>query len=155
MHGLRTFACLAGLLTAAAPARAQLSAEDALAQARRLMASDRCNEASDGEIVICARDSEREAERYRLPLPDERPADMRGAVRGEAPRASAEASTSGGYGLFAGQRRCGKAEARQYGYGGGNDPLSAMLKLGTLLLDPDADIAPPVALPRRLNDSPD
>ncbi len=96
---------------------------------------------------MCGR--RRAPDRYRLPLPVERQPFSGGQHHpGEAPRATAEADPLARCGIFQGQRRCRKAEARQYGYGGGNDPLSAAFKLGTLLLDPDADVAPVVAVPK-------
>ena len=108
-----------------------------------------CRSSTTGEVVVCA-DRSRDGDRYRLPLPDERDPD--GAtdhVRGEIPRATAENPSAGGCGLFQGQRHCGKAEALRYGYGGGKDPLTFALKLGKLLLDPDANVSPPPAVPER------
>ena len=36
------------------------------------------------------------------------------------------------------------------GYGGGNDPVSFLIKLGTKLLDPDAETAPIPSAPPKL-----
>ena len=107
-----------------------------------------CRSASAGEVVVCADRGRRDGDRYRLPLPDERePEGSSAPVRGEIPRASAETPSAAGCGPFQGQRRCSKAEALRYGYGGGNDPLTFTLKLGKLLVDPDADVSPPPAVP--------
>jgi hypothetical protein len=108
---------------------------------------EECRSSSTGEVVVCA---DRDGDRYRLPLPDERePGGASAHVRGEIPRASAENPSAGGCGLFQGQRHCSKADALRYGYGGGADPLSFALKLGKALFDPDANLAPPPPLPQR------
>lgn len=128
------------------PALAQ-TAEQALARTRGLLV-DPCKQSDADEIVICADRSA--SDTYRLPL--EEPADLAtGALRGEVPNASADRLNGNGCGIFEGQRRCGKAEMRRYGYGGGLDPLSFALKLGTILADPDADVAgsPPPRLRER------
>jgi hypothetical protein len=147
-----------GLLVLAAlistSAIGQIRAEDALAKARTMTAAERCRSRSSGEIVVCPRDRQREEERYRLPLPDERSTATVRPFRGEVARASIDPAGPRECGPFNGQRRCGKAEALLYGYGGGMDPLSAAIKVGTLLLDPDADVAPTVQVPSRFSNMP-
>ncbi len=115
----------------------------ASAGADRLSATQRCDRSTGDEIIVCgtARD-------HRLPLAIERdPFEATGPVGGEAPRASAEPMMAGGCGIFAGQRRCGNAERAAHGYGGGRDPVTVLTRLGTLLVDPDAEVAPPSRLP--------
>lgn len=115
------------------------TAEQALARTRALLA-DPCKQARGDEIVICGSRSPGDA--YRLPLQEDADLDSR-ARRGEVPNASADRLNGNGCGIFEGQRRCSKAEMLRYGYGGGLDPISFLLKLGTILADPDADVAPP------------
>ncbi|MEO7635704.1 MAG: hypothetical protein ABIS38_08685, partial [Sphingomicrobium sp.] len=38
-------------------------------------------------------------------------------------------------GIFPGQRRCGKEEARKFGYGGGRDPITFVSTLITKISD--------------------
>ena len=86
-----------------------------------------------GEIVVCGQGRDR----YRLPLPRE---------RGLVDRATGEASTGlaaltppGACGIFAGERRCSKKEAAEYGYGDGRDPITVVARLARKAIDPDAD----------------
>lgn len=98
----------------------------------------RCLVAEEGDtVVVCGRDNGR----YRLPLPGERETAV-GPVRGEAPSAAAVLAPSGRCGIFAGEHSCSKAEAAQYGYGDGRDPITLLLALGGKLVDPDADNGP-------------
>lgn len=123
---------------------AQTTAEQALAHAHVLTAAPGCAAGRGEEIVVCGGGSGK----YRLPFPEERaPREDSPRPSGDIPRASAEAISYADCGIFQGQRRCGKAESRRYGYGGGNDPLSFAIKLGTKILDPDADVGAPKPLP--------
>lgn len=142
------------LLGLSAPASAQLNAEEALAKSRATTSAAPCKAHAAGEIVVCARDRAREADRYRLPLPEERSPDPQMSHQGEAARASLATAAPRECGIFQGQRRCGKEEALRYGYGGGNDPLSAAIKAGTLILDPDADVAGPAKIPGKFSNMP-
>lgn len=138
-----------GGIVMATTARAQSRGETAPRLPHPFTGQEECRSSSTGEVVVCA-DGSRDGSRYRLPLPDEREADGSNAhVRGEIPRASVENPSAGGCRLFRGERHCSKAEALRYGYGGGNDPLTFALKLGKLLVDPDADLSAPPALPER------
>lgn len=130
---------------------AQTTAEQALAKYGKVTAAPECAAGSLGdEIIVCGSRGDGEADRYRLPLPVEGDANRRaGNRRGEAPGASLEPTVLGPCGIFQGQRRCSKAEAATDGYGGGRDPLSALMKLGTRLADPDADVEEPAPLPDR------
>lgn len=123
------------------------TAEQALARTRAMLA-DPCRKAVPDEIVVCGSRSQGEA--YRVPV-DEADSDRLDghARRGEVPNASPDPLSAKGCGIFEGERRCSKAEMRRYNYGGGRDPLSLLLKLGTILADPDADVAPPSSLPKR------
>lgn len=135
-------------LGAAVPAAAQTVSEQALANSRVLPSLDSCSSSgSEGEIVVCGRrDSQ---DRYRLPRTGEsEPFALGRRVPGEAPRASAEPLSFAPCGIFEGQRRCGKREALEYGYGGGRDPLTVASRLITALTDPDA-AAGPSPLPRK------
>ena len=135
----------AGLALAAVsfPAAAQLTAEEALARSRVLPSLDRCRPDRAGdEIIVCGRRGG--DDRYRLPRTGEvDPADRHRRVPGEIARASAEPLSFAPCGIFAGQRRCGKQEMLDYGYGGGRDPLTVAGKLFTALTDPDAAAGPP------------
>jgi hypothetical protein len=132
------------------------TATEALARAHALTAADACAASGVEDIVVCARDAERDARRYRLPLPEERDPDVgaRPPV-GEALPAAAETPGKRGCGILAGQRRCSNAERLESGYGGGRDPLTAAIMLGTLLLDPDADVSPPAPTPKQFGHSPE
>ena len=89
-----------------------------------------------GDIVVCG--SSRDKERYRLPLPNERPAvDTRHP--GDAPNGMTALTPVAPCGMFAGQRRCSKAEAAQFGYGKGRDPLTLVVRLADKIIDPDGD----------------
>lgn len=93
-----------------------------------------------GEIVVCGS----RPDRFRLPLREEPSGGLtRGHVLGEAMAPAAVRVPSGGCGIFAGQHPCSHAEAAQYGYGQGRDPLSLLVRLGTKVADPDADLGPP------------
>ena len=104
----------------------------------RLTVVQHCTGSVDpADVVVCGRSSDR----YRLPLPAERDPFLDARVRGEPGSALSAITPAAPCGIFAGERRCGKVEAARYGYGGGRDPVSLLVKLGTKLLDPDADIA--------------
>ncbi|CAN5466935.1 hypothetical protein BH09PSE4_BH09PSE4_12240 [soil metagenome] len=107
----------------------------------------RCEAGVGAEVTVCG---SRNRERYRLPLPVERDArDISLTVRDGAPRASLETRPYAACGIFAGQRRCDNAESRLYGYGGGHDPVSLLVKLGTRLIDENSDLVPPPPMPER------
>ncbi|HUD92290.1 hypothetical protein [Sphingobium sp.] len=97
---------------------------------------------SGGAIVVCGNRAERNA-KERLPLPRE-PADG-GIVKGDAPRASASPVRQGSCGVVGGQGA---------GCAGGLpvfQAVGALVKAATAIIDPDADLAPPAALPERFN----
>ena len=94
------------------------------------------------EVVVCGR-AEPDT-RYRLPLPSERAPSV---IRDGVPGGMAALTPTGACGIFAGQRRCSKAEASAYGYGDGRDPVSVAGKLLTLLADPDAEVGTPSRYP--------
>ncbi len=144
---LRGMAIAAGL-AGAVPATAQTVADLALANSRILPMLESCAApGADDEIVVCGRRDGQE--RYRLPRTGEREPFASGRrVPGEAPRASAEPLSFAPCGIFEGQRRCGKQEALDYGYGDGRDPLTVASRLFTALTDRDG-VAGPVPLPPR------
>ena len=139
--------CLAWL-GAALPAAAQSAAEQALANSRVLPLIDPCASPGSGnEVVVCGRRDGQE--RYRLPQTGESEAFAIGRrVPGEAPRASAEPLSIASCGIFAHQRRCGKREMAEFGYGGGRDPLTVAGKLFTALTDRDGGAGPPPLPPK-------
>ncbi len=141
-RGMAIAAGLAGV-GGAVPAAAQTVADLALANSRVLPSLESCAApGTDDEIVVCGRRDGQE--RYRLPRTGEREPFASGRrVPGEAPRASAEPLSFAPCGIFEGQRRCGKREALEYGYGGGRDPLTVASRLVTALTDPDGSPGPP------------
>ena len=92
-----------------------------------------CAEGTDGEVVVCGG----RPDRYRLPFPIER--EPSGADPARTGTGLAAITPAGRCGIFAGERRCGKAEAAEYGYGGGRDPITVMAKLGGRLIGPTDD----------------
>ncbi|HZF42073.1 MAG TPA: hypothetical protein VEZ48_01535 [Sphingomonadaceae bacterium] len=123
-------------LIAAAPAHAQVTAEQVLAKARQLTAPPSCASADErDEIVVCGR---RTSDGYRVPPSAEggSPGDLRARV-GELPSASPDRLAGGPCGIFAGERRCGKAEAKLYGYDSDKSPVSVLIDVGEALLDPE------------------
>lgn len=121
------------------------SVDRILAAAAEREARRNCTAARDNEVVVCG-DPDRNA-RYRLPLPRTKSPAEEGAVAGEPARASTQDPFLSGCGIFRGQRRCGKAEAEAYGYGGGRDPVTLVGRLVTKLVDPDAEVGPPATIP--------
>ena len=105
-------------------------------QRRSLSVREPCRAESDPDtIVICGKRHD-----HRLPLPVERvQTDPDARLPGDVPSATAALTPRGRCGIFAGERRCGKAEARRYGYGGGRDPITLLARLGTAVIDPDAE----------------
>ena len=97
-----------------------------------------CAPATDGDVVVCGG----RPDRYRLPFPVERDPSTEAADTSRAGGGSglAAMTPSGRCGIFAGERRCGKAEAARYGYGGGRDPITVVTRLATRLVDPDAEL---------------
>jgi hypothetical protein len=97
---------------------------------------------SGGGIVVCGNRAERNA-KERLPLPRE--AAKGGIVKGDAPRASAGPVKQGSCGVVGGQGA---------GCTGGLpifQAAGALAKAVTAIIDPDADLAPPSALPDRFD----
>jgi hypothetical protein len=131
-------AALATLLiaTLAAPPAFAQSAEERIERSRALVMPARCREKADpDEIVVCG--ARRDPDRYRLPIRNERTLESRyERVRGDIGRASLDAAPAP-CGIFQGQRRCGKAEMADYGYGQGRDPLTVGAKIVEQLADPD------------------
>lgn len=95
----------------------------------------RCDDpAPSDDILVCGQ----RRDPYRLPLPVES-ALSSDHVRGEPSSTMAAITPSGPCGIFAGQRRCSKREAAQYGYGNGRDPVTVLTRLAKKIGDPDAD----------------
>lgn len=91
-----------------------------------------CPEHVGSDVVVCG--SRAGANRYRLPLPVERPRDEH--VAGDLPSTTAAFVPNAPCGTFTGERRCGKAEAREFGYGDGRDPITVGVKVADKLLHP-------------------
>ncbi len=109
----------------------------ALAIPERLTAVRRCGDKVDtSDVVVCGRSPDR----YRLPLPAERDTTQDVRTPGEPGSALAAITPAAPCGIFVGERRCGKAEAARYGYGGGRDPVTVLTRLGSKLLNPDAEL---------------
>lgn len=98
-------------------------------------ARESCADAAGGDVVVCGE----RAGRYRLPLPREREPGVVERGRGEAASPLAAMTPGGRCGIFAGERRCGRAEAADYGYGQGRDPITVVSNLGRALLSPDRE----------------
>jgi hypothetical protein len=92
------------------------------------------NGTRNDEIVVCGR----KRDQYRLPLPTERDSSL-GPVRGDAQPGVAALTPAGPCGIFAGERRCSKKEAAEYGYGNGRDPITLLTRLAQKAVDPDGD----------------
>jgi hypothetical protein len=134
----------AAVLCWPAAASGQAGAEDP-ARLNVLEMLGRCDTAPGDEIVVCGR---RGQDRYRLPQLGRRQAGVgAGNVRGEVPRASADAAAPGGCGIFQHQRRCSRAEMEEVGYFRGRNPVSFLGDLVTMLVDPDAEVRPPPPIP--------
>ena len=119
-----------------------MTAEEAFARSRVLPSLDSCkSDRAGNEVIVCGRRGEED--RYRLPRTGgDDPIARYRRVPGEIPRASAEPPSFAPCGIFQDQRRCGKQESLDYGYGGGRDPLTVLGKLVTALTDPDASPGP-------------
>ncbi|HEX8469322.1 MAG TPA: hypothetical protein VF620_16120 [Allosphingosinicella sp.] len=135
-------------LGSAVCAAGQTVSEQALANSRILPLIDRCASGAGGdEVVVCGRRGSQD--RFRLPRTGEsEPFALGRRIPGEAPRPSAEPLSFAPCGIFEGQRRCGRREALEYGYGGGRDPLTVASKLITALTEPDAAAGPPPLPPK-------
>lgn len=101
--------------------------EDAVAAARRLFSTG-CGTGEAGDIVVCGRS---ESDRQRVPPSPRRP--ERGAggavVENEMANAFAPAGARHECGIFAGQRRCSKADMERSGWGGGRDPFTVARRI--------------------------
>ena len=97
-----------------------------------------CAPAANGDVVVCGG----KPDRYRLPFPVEgdRSDEAADTSRATAGSGMAAMTPAGRCGIFAGERRCGKADAAGYGYGGGRDPITVVTRLATRLVDPDAEL---------------
>ena len=92
-----------------------------------------CQSGSDGaEIVVCGQ----KRDHYRLPLPVER-GQQGDRARGDVPNGIAAITPAAPCGIFAGERRCNKREAAQYGYGDERDPFTVLAELAKRAADSD------------------
>jgi hypothetical protein len=122
------------LLAQALPAASLPVTEFDLARTKTAApAQTRCGATTQSDdIVVCGG----RRDRFRLPLPVDRSGEPSRSDQGTGMGALTPPTPCG---LFAGQRKCPKHEARKYGYGGGRDPVTLLSRLATKALDPDAD----------------
>ena len=131
---LMSFSLAASILVQAL-ALAPDTGADPLIERARVIARRDCLQAEEAELVVCG--SRSEQERYRLPLRDEqRSGDRFDRRAGDLPRASLETSNAP-CGIFEGQRRCSKADAAEFGYGNGRDPLTLARRIFDAAADPE------------------
>ena len=116
----------------AAPATSTAAVFDLATIRRRPVASSTAGcgaEADETGVVVCgARD------RYRLPLPVERPV---GGTSRDLPGGTAALTPSGPCGIFAGERRCRNADKAEFGYGRGRDPITLLSRLAQKMAGAD------------------
>lgn len=138
------------MMFAAAPARSQevdSGAADYIRQAKRNMGltpREDCGKAdSDGAIIVCGRRGENP---NRLPLPDERE-DLAGKrVRGDIPRATANAPRTYGCSVVGQTNQCTR----------GLDAMAltgTLIKLLTKIADPEAEVEKPAQIPDKYRGS--
>lgn len=122
------------LLAQALPAAGLPATEFDLARApKSAPAQTRCGATTQsGDILVCGG----RRDRFRLPLPVDHSGEPSRSDQGTGMGALTPPTPCG---LFAGQRKCAKHEARQYGYGGGRDPVTLLSRLATKVVDPDAE----------------
>jgi hypothetical protein len=122
------------LLAQAVPAASLPATEFDLARApTAATAQTRCGSATQSDdILVCGG----RRDRFRLPLPVDRSGEPSRSDQGTGMGALTPPTPCG---LFAGQRKCAKHEARKYGFGAGRDPVTLLSRLATKALDPDAD----------------
>ncbi|WP_174278623.1 hypothetical protein [Sphingomonas bacterium] len=98
-----------------------------------------CPSGQSADVIVCGNNRDR----YRLPLPAKRdPVSEPQGPRADSGSGLAAITPVAPCGIFSGERRCGKAEAAQYGYGGGRDPVTVLVKVGKALINPDAGPLP-------------
>jgi hypothetical protein len=121
-----------GSVTASAAfAQTSVPVEGAAGAQIQLTPPQTCSSSSlEGEIVVCGKRSDRYriAKEYRS---DSSPSPL------GRPRTPLSAEDFAPCGIFQGERRCGKREAAQYGYGEGRDPISVGVRIISALSDPD------------------
>ena len=149
--GISLFVGIGEMSICAFPAYSQTASEPVIVDSGRLTAILKCGESKgSSEIVVCGRRNPND--KYRLPLYDsdeDSTSSFNGAVRGEIPGATVQLA-SGPCGNFNGGRQCSKAESRAfYGTeGSGNDPITFLIRLATIISDKDANITPPPPIPK-------
>ncbi len=88
----------------------------------------------DGDITVCGRRNDHD----RLLLATEPDAE-RPRVAADLPGGMAALTPGGRCGIFQGERRCAKAEALDYGYGGGRDPITVLTQVVGKVIGPQTD----------------
>lgn len=134
------FLLLCGILALHWPGTvaAQVTAEQAIENARQKFSVNSCGKSADqDEIVVCAPDNSK----FRLPLPVDRPS-IDGHDESGLRRLAIDADLPRECGVFRHQRRCSTKENRRFGYGGGSVPIRALIMLAKKAINPDAEIGP-------------
>jgi hypothetical protein len=97
----------------------------------RLTAPSTCSAThSSSDLVVCGKRSDR----FRIPK------ELRKQPPSSPSHRSRLALSGDDFapcGIFQGERRCGKREAAEYGYGQGRDPITVAIKVIGALTDPD------------------
>jgi hypothetical protein len=86
------------------------------------------------EILVCGRRGAEEP--YRVPSALRGQAEAGARIPGTV-AGSVDLPSNAKCGIFAGERRCSKADAAEFGYGKGRDPLTVVTKLVSKVTDPD------------------
>ena len=126
------------LLIAAQPAasgtgEAEQAATEAMLQSRILPQIDPCLRPRGGdEIIVCGRRGANEIHRIPEILRDDSEPGRRIGGTGSAALDTGPITPCG---IFQGERRCNKADAARFGYGGGRDPVTAVGRIISALSD--------------------
>ena len=106
----------------------------AKAQERLSVARPCVRNTDSGDVIVCGRRNNPD----RLPLAKET-AKTTVRTATDLPGGMAALTPSGRCGLFQGERRCVKAEALDYGYGGGRDPISVLTRIVGKVIGPETN----------------
>jgi hypothetical protein len=126
---------LLSLLAAASSPDAEPAREDRPGLSPILPRLDPCLRPDrDEEIVVCGRRDR--SDRYRLPPSLRGEAEAGRRIPGLGPP-TIDAEPHAPCGIFQGQRKCSKADAAEFGYGNGRDPITVVGKIVSELGEPD------------------
>jgi hypothetical protein len=125
-------ACVLAFALMAAPS--SLAAQSLAADTPIIARTSPCATGPEGEIVVCGRRQDDES--YRLP-PSFRDRRQPGDRVSGLPSASLDTGAHAECGIFQHQRRCNKADAAEFGYGNGRDPISVIAKIVSEAAQPE------------------